>query len=118
EAFQKIEVRETGEAPVHVASLFFVVLLLLSYFLYRLDRRARYATAVLTMCTVLALACNAYGVFVFWIWTSPLFRDVPLALILVLLAFAMFCLGGGTRYKFQFPHIDGVDYADPLRLDR
>jgi hypothetical protein len=116
DTFQKAQVRETGEAWVHVGSLFFVVLLLLTYFVYRLDRRARYVTPVLTVCTVLALACSAYGVFVFWIWTSPLFREIPLALILVLVAVGMLWLGGGARYKFQFSHIDGVNYSEPLPL--
>jgi hypothetical protein len=114
--FQKVEVRETGEEWFHVASLFFVGILLLAYFVYSLDRRARYVTPVLTVCTVFALACNAYGAFVFWIWTSPLFQDVPIALILVLLATGMLWLGGQTQYKFQFPHMMSVDYSKPLAL--
>jgi hypothetical protein len=117
-AGERLEVPGGGKAQawVHAGETLFTAALLLAYWLYRYDRRARYVTPVLTLCTVLALAANVYGVASFWIWGSRLLQGYPLNTILVVVLVGVLCLAGWARYKFQFPHIDGADPSNPTKL--
>jgi hypothetical protein len=104
------------EAWVHAGEVFFTFALLLAYFFYSLDRQARYVNPVLTLCTVLALFANLYGICYFWIWTSPVLQHWSVTTAMVVLLIAVVSLAGWSRYKFRFRHINGVDYSQPVPL--
>jgi hypothetical protein len=106
----------TGEAELHVVGLIVLGLLIVCWFAYLLDRRGRYVTPVMSLCTLLAALTAVYGSVVFWAYGSrALGFYAPLTTLVVVLLLVLWLVGGVSRYKDRFDHVG--DYARPKRLE-
>jgi len=103
---------EPSATALHFGMFCYVLVLLASFFLYRLDVRGLTVQPVVTVCTLWGLGVSSYGLVLYW-----LERFYPLlATGLIVLLLVGFCIGGIPKYKFRLPVMKGIDYHSPVDL--